>query len=198
MAFSLAMTWSFFITTGVLAQFTNLPDVPPGVFNVSSRLEIHHTNLSSAWGALTDFPLYPTWNPFVRSSIVVSPANITLPNQRPVENTQLILRVQIPPLPLPVNEYTPDDPLNTQVSYENVTHVQPELGRLAWAFYFKEILDAERWQALSDLGGGRVLYESCEVYRGPLAELLRTTSGEGLQKAFDAQAQGLKLLLEGS
>ena len=49
----------------VSAEFTNLPDVPPGVFNVSARLEIATTK-QAIWDALTDFPNYAVWNPFVR------------------------------------------------------------------------------------------------------------------------------------
>ncbi|KAJ4358386.1 uncharacterized protein N0V89_002968 [Didymosphaeria variabile] len=184
--------------TGVLAQYTNLPDVAPGVFNVSARIEIEHTNISAAWDVLTNFPDYPRWNPFVRSSIAVDAANISLPTQRPIENTQLILRVQIPALPLPVNEYTPDNPLATQFSYENVTHVQPELGRLAWEAYPNPLITAERWQALSvNKKNGRVLYESREVFSGPSAVLTQQLLGEKLQKSFNAQAQGLKTWLEG-
>jgi len=102
----------------------------------------------------------------VRAAIVVSPLNLTLPDQTPVEGKDLFLRVQIPPLPLPVNKDTPDNPLATQFSYEKITAVQPELGRLAWKFQpdVKVLLSAERWQAVSDLGNGMVLYESREVF----------------------------------
>jgi hypothetical protein len=183
--------------TGALAQYTNLPDVTPGVFNVSARIEIDHTNMTAAWDALTNFPDYPKWNPFVRSSIVVDAANISLPTQRPIENTQLILRVQLPALPLPVNEHSPEKLLNTQISYENVTHVQPQLGRLAWEYYPSPLIAAERWQALSVTENGRVLYESREVFSGLSAGLTQKLYQEKLQESFDAQAKGLKLWLEG-
>lgn len=194
----LAIHLGLLTATGTLAQFLNLPDVPAGVFNVSARILIKHTTVDAAWDALTDFPRYPTWNPFVRSSIAVnaSNGNATLPIQRPIENTQLILRVQIPPLPLPVDEHTPENPLNTQISYENVTHVQPELRRLAWIAWPNPLIQAERWQALTDLGRGRVVYESREVFDGPAAEYLRDTLKDALEQSFEAQAQGLKLLLE--
>ena len=130
----------------------------------------------------------------------MSPNNLTLPQQRPVENRRLFLRAQIPPLPLPVSAFTPDNVLHTQFAYENITHVQPELGRLAWEYAASpgELLAAERWQAVSDLGSGKVLYESREVFSGALAVVLRDLLGEDLQKGFDAQGQGLKLLLEGA
>ncbi|KAF2692010.1 hypothetical protein K458DRAFT_243751, partial [Lentithecium fluviatile CBS 122367] len=178
-----------------VSEYTNLPDVPPGVFNVSARTEIEST-VAAAWDALTNFPAYAEWNPFVRYAIMVSSANLTLPEQRPVENGRLFMRVQIPPLALPVDRDTPDDPRNIQFTYENVTHVQPELGRLAWEYQPDVLLQAERWQALSDLGNGTLLYESREVYLGALATFLQETMGEGLQEAFEGQANGLKLLLE--
>jgi hypothetical protein len=131
------------------------------------------------------------------AAIVLSPLNVSLPEQYPAENKRLYLRNQIPPLPLPVSASTPDNTLNTQLAYENITHVQPDLLRLAWAYYADDLLDAERWQAITDLGNGTVLYESREVFRGPLAPTLEALMKEGLQKGFDAQGEGLKLLLEG-
>jgi hypothetical protein len=130
--------------------------------------------------------------------MVVTPLNESLEEQYPVENRRLFLRTQTPPLPLPVNSDTPDNPLNTQVAYENITHVQPDLLRLAWAYAAAppDVLAGERWQAISDLGDGRVLYESREVFHGALATTLRDLYGASLQEAFEAQAQGLKLLLE--
>lgn len=133
----------------------------------------------------------------MRSAIVVSPLNLTLPEQYPLEGNQLFMRTQIPPLPLPVNKDTPDNPLAMQFAYENITHVQPELGRLAWKYIAPEVaLSSERWQAVSDLGNGVALYESREVFHGLLAPALKATLGESLQKGFDAQGVGLKMLLE--
>ncbi|KAF1841645.1 uncharacterized protein K460DRAFT_369663 [Cucurbitaria berberidis CBS 394.84] len=180
----------------VLCEYTNLPEVPQGVFNASTRVEIHSTTTAAVWNALTNFPGYADWNPFVRAAIVVSPLNLTLPEQYPVEGKRLFLRTQIPPLPLPVNKDTPDNLLNTQFAYERITHVQPDLGRLAWEYATDTLIQAERWQAVSDLGNGVVLYESREVFNGLLASVLQKTLGESLQKGFDDQGRGLKLFLE--
>jgi hypothetical protein len=89
--------------------------------------------------------------------------------------------------------------LNTQLSYENVTHVQPELGRLAWEYLATpgQLLASERWQGVTDLGNGKTLYESREVFSGALAYVLEGTLGKSLQEGFDKQGQGLRLLLEG-
>lgn len=184
----------------VCSQFTNLPPAPEGgVFSASTRIEIHST-AAAAYQALIDFRNYADWNPFVRAAIVVSPLNLTLPEQYPVEGKNLFLRVQIPPLPFPVDANTPDNPAATQFSYEKITAVQPDLGRLAWRFEpdTPGVLQAERWQAVSDLGNGVVLYESREVFRGLGAAAIKATMGENLQKGFDAQGVALKMLLEGS
>lgn len=54
------------LTTEALGQFVNLPDAAPGVFNVSTRLELR-TTTRAVWDVLTNFPAYAEWNPFVRS-----------------------------------------------------------------------------------------------------------------------------------
>ena len=180
---------------GICCTFTNLPDVAPGVFNVTTRIEIRSTK-HAAWKALTDFTRYPEWNPFVRASIMIAPDNSTLRNQYPVEGKGLFLRTQIPPLPMPVNKDTPDVAANTQYSYETVTHVQRRQGRLAWECSGCTDIEAERWSAVSDIGRGKVLYESREVFSGPLAEYLKEQLAGALQAGFDAQGKALKVLLE--
>lgn len=187
------------VSSSVPADYTNLPSVRPGVFNAQTRIHLT-TTVPAVWSALTNFPLYPTWNPFVRSAVVAIPLNSTVPPQYPVEGYHLFLRTQIPALPLPVDETTPDNPLHTQFASENITHVQEELGRLAWAYMAGVVnlaLQAERWQAVSDLGNGTVLYESREEFYGPAAVALKALMGKALQESFDAQGLGLKLLLEG-
>ncbi|KAI4929563.1 uncharacterized protein J4E92_005228 [Alternaria infectoria] len=176
------------------SEYTNLPAVAPGVFNATARIEIKST-VPAAWDVLTDFANYAAWNPFVRYALTTSAkGNITLPDQRPVEGNFLFFRVQIPALPLPVNKDTPDNLLNTQLSAERITHVQPELGRLAWDYLGELAISSTRWQALSDIGNGTVLYESIEVFHGLFAGVLKDTLGESLQQSFEAQAEGLKSL----
>jgi hypothetical protein len=178
-----------------LGTYTNLPDVEPGVFNVSIRTTIRST-VPAAWDALTDFPSYPDWNPFVRSSTVVSFSNITLPEQYPVEGKYLWLRTQIPALPLPVDKDTSGVLMNTQFALEKIVAVQPELGRLAWKYATDTLIQAVRWQAVSDIGDGMVLYESREVFSGLAAGVLKSLMVDKLQASFEAQGEGLKLWLE--
>ena len=189
------LLWLYLHVTIAISEYTNLPPVPPGLFEVNTRIEIN-TTLSAAYNTLCDFPNYASWNPFVRYAVVTSLDNITLPDQRPTEGNLLFMRVQNPSLPLPVDRNTPDNPVNKQFTLERITHVQPELGRLAWLYLPEQLLTAERWQAISDLGDGRVLYEAREAFSGPLAQLLKDTVGKGLQESFDGQGEGLKLWLE--
>lgn len=44
---------------------SNLPDVHPGIFNVSTRIIIN-APLPAVRDVLLDFPAYPVWNPFIR------------------------------------------------------------------------------------------------------------------------------------
>jgi hypothetical protein len=179
-------------------DYTNLPPpTSPGIFTASTRILISNSSVSAAWSALTNFPAYSTWNPFVRSAIVVSPSNLTLPDQYPAVGLNLFLRTQIPALPLPVSAKTPDNPLATQFAYEEITAVDREQGRLAWKYAADALVQAERWQAVSDAGDGRVLYESREVFDGALAGVLKATLGKQLQSSFEAQGEGLRRLLEG-
>jgi hypothetical protein len=202
-AFSMAIAsilsvllWLSLHITITISEYTNLLDVPPGLFEVSTRIEINTTR-ASAYDTLCDFPNYSAWNPFVRYAVVTSPSNITLPDQRPIEGALLFMRVQNPPLPLPVDKNTVDNPLNTQVTLERITHVEPQLGRLAWVYLPEQVLTAERWQAVSDMGDGTVLYEAREVFSGPAAQTLKDTVGKSLQESFDGQGKGLKMWLEG-
>ncbi|KAF7974368.1 hypothetical protein HWV62_21132 [Athelia sp. TMB] len=218
--FSMLMTMSAVVWASIVEAQTNLPPVASGVFNASTRIEIN-APIDVAWQALLDFPSYPNWNPFgklyeicksgsvahrgqVRSQVVTDDLYVPLKDQTPKENLRLIIQVQIPPLTPPVTSSTPPNPLNSQVSLENITHVQPSLYRVAWkqSDIPQLALTSERWSALSVMqcsGGTNVtLYESREVYDGPLAYAVEGLYGNGLQEGFTAQGVAFKALLEGS
>lgn len=116
-----------------------------------------------------------------------------------LENQRLTLTVQIPPLPLPVDKNTPSNPFHSQISFENITALQPDQYRMAWRqlMFPDAILSAERWSALSAVGT-QTLYESREGYGGALAGILKTLYLDGLQEAFEAQGVALKSRVEGS
>lgn len=69
---------------------------------------------------------------------------------------------------------------------------------MAWADALipDDQLSAERWSAFSEVNGS-TLYESREVYKGSLASTVQALYGKGLQEAFEAQAQALKIYVEG-
>jgi hypothetical protein len=71
------LLWLYSHVTIVISEYTNPPPVPPGLFEVSTRIEINAT-LTAAYNTLCDFPYYASWNPFVRYAVVTSPDNITL------------------------------------------------------------------------------------------------------------------------
>jgi hypothetical protein len=134
--------------------------------------------------------------------VLTDAAFVPLPTdeQTVAENKRAIFVVQIPPLAGPISAGTP---LDTQVSLENVTHLEPALRRVAWAYAAVPALaiSAERWSAVSVIAdgpqAGLALYESREVYAGALAPAVEALYGTGLQEAYDAQAAALKQLLEG-
>jgi hypothetical protein len=205
-----------------LTNQTNLPPATPGVFASSARAAIA-ADADAVFAAVLDFAAYPDWNPFVRcvrasvsracgsrvracsSAVLADAAFVPLPadEQTVAENKRAIFVVQIPPLAGPISAGTPPDPLNTQVSLENVTHLEPAARRVAWAYAAVPALaiSAERWSAVSVIAdgpqAGLALYESREVYAGALAPAVEALYGTGLQEAYDAQAAALKQLLEG-
>jgi hypothetical protein len=114
------------------------------------------------------------------------------------EGAYATFSVQIPPLPLPVSSTTPDVWLNTQSSKEKITHVQPDIYRVAWkAMLFPDwFMSSERWTGISMAANGMAVYESREVFYGPGASLLKALYEKSLGESFEAQGKGLKLYLE--
>lgn len=112
-----------------------------------------------------------------------------------------MINSQVPPLSPPVNASSPSNPLHSTTSYENITVLDTELHRTAWKLVIElpgqELLNATHWQAFTDLGGGKVLYESLEIYYAPLSWVLDLLWAEDLQKGFDAQAEALRERVEG-
>ncbi|KAK1227864.1 hypothetical protein PQX77_009107 [Marasmius sp. AFHP31] len=184
---------------------SHLPPVPPGVFNASARILID-APIQKVWDTLLDFPSYPDWNPFVltkmnRSQVVVDDLDIPLEDQTPREGRSILIKSVIPPLEGPVDASTPSDPERTQITRETITHVNtPERFQTAWKNQSPpEVLDAERWSAVSEVvldSRTWALYESREVFRGEMAPIVEESVGEGLQKAFEAQATALKARAE--
>ncbi|KAI0754916.1 hypothetical protein C8Q80DRAFT_1117465 [Daedaleopsis nitida] len=186
----LAITLTLAATCGVAySQTSNLPPPEPGAFEAASSITIN-APIEDVWHALLDFPSYPDWNPFVRSQKLADSLFIPLADQStPHAGDRLIISVQTPPLPAPVNASTAPNPLHTQFSFENITFLEgAPVFRAAWQQIMIPdfLVNATRWQALSTLPNGSTFYEARE---GLL--------GVGLQEGFDAQAAAFKVRVEG-
>ncbi|KAF8995488.1 hypothetical protein BDQ17DRAFT_1250571 [Cyathus striatus] len=186
------------LVTRVVGQTSNLPALPDGVFSAQASVIID-APLEKVWEAILDFPSYPNWNPFARSMTVANSWWIPIDDQTPQENKRVIIRAQIPPLPLPVDENTPDNALHTQLSFENITTIDTANHRTAWRALMlpQALLDAERWQAVSILEDGKTFYESKEVFYAPVAYVVDALFSQGIQQGFDSQATALKEWVEG-
>ncbi|KAG6837811.1 hypothetical protein H0H93_016179 [Arthromyces matolae] len=200
----------------VAAQTSNLPYIAPGIFQAAANISID-APLLTVWNVILDFPAYPDWNPFVRSvalwlelgdisdvqnrsQVVADALGVRTADQTPGENRRLWIQAQIPPLPSPVNSDTPSNPLHSELSFENITHIDTSTRRIAWRTIMlpQPLLDAERWQALSTTDDGKTFYESVEVYRGPVSYVVDLAFAQGLQEGFEAQAAALKDRTENS
>jgi hypothetical protein len=82
----------------------------------------------------------------------------------------------------------------TTHSDEIVTELDPVGHRVAWRFIppIHGALNAERWQQLTEMDNGKTRYETKEVFRGPLAYIVRWVMRSKLESAFDAFAKSLK------
>ncbi len=113
-----------------------------------------------------------------------------LPDQTPVEGAYLVMKVHIPP--------SLDDSIPTISAFEQITHVQPDLHRVAWKSLLPSwLVKAERWQAVSATEDGKTLYESREIFAGSGAYAIKLFISGDLEKSFVAQAEGLKAYVEG-
>lgn len=130
------------------------------------------------------------------SQIVASDLLVPLPDQTPHENLRLFITAQLPPLDPPVNSSTPGNPLNYQMTLENITHIDHGNYRAAWAILAPALLlSAERWSALS-VFNNQTYYESREVYDGAAAGAVQLLYENALSLGFQAQADALKVRAE--
>ncbi|KII96171.1 hypothetical protein PLICRDRAFT_35108 [Plicaturopsis crispa FD-325 SS-3] len=190
--------FTFAVLVGAAVAQTNLPPLKPGVFNVSTRAEID-ASPDAAWAVAMNFSDYPNWNPFVRSQIICDEFFIPLKDQTPAANRRLLISIQAPPLPLPVNASTVPNLLNSQVSFENITYLDNDQKRGAWSQIFLPdiALKTDRWTAVSaGAGGNGSIYESILVFYGPLAPVVQGLFQTGLQEGFDAMGVAMKQKLE--
>ncbi|KAH9920863.1 uncharacterized protein BXZ73DRAFT_52039 [Epithele typhae] len=166
------------------AATTNLPpQTYEGVFTMAVSCDID-APIETVWDILTDFPKYG------ECQQITDAARRPLADQTPAAGQHLLMHVHILP--------TLDDArAKRTATFERILACDPAARRLAWAVLLPAwFLRAERWQALSALGGG-TRYESREVFAGPGAYLIRMMMRRGLQESFDAMADALKARAEG-
>jgi len=137
--------------------------------NIQTEIEIDAAP-SRVWGILTDFPTYPSWNPFITSI-----------EGRLVEGERIT--VQIAP------------PGQGQMTFKPVLLVVKAERELRWrgtlgAGY---LFSGEHAFAIESLPGGRARFTQSETFTGLLAPLLM--SGARLQattEGFEAMNEALK------
>ena len=81
-----------------------------------------------------------------------------------------------------------------QSAYVVCTGIDRENHRVSWATagFLRFFLFAQRWQTLTDLGDGRVKYETIEVFNGFFAYLVKWFAGRNLVLGARAMAESLK------
>jgi len=148
------------------------------------------------WDVLLDFESYGEWNPFVRAQRLVDASGAPPASKEPAEGLYIdIGRVHIPP--------TFEEPglMGKSTVYVQITVVDKEHYRVAWetaGWVPAWLLHSERWQTLEELPDGRTKYESLEVFKGPVAYLIKLLVGPGLIQGFQAMADTLKQRAEAS
>ncbi|KAJ8583912.1 hypothetical protein M405DRAFT_747879 [Rhizopogon salebrosus TDB-379] len=164
--------------------------VPPlssnGVFSVSASSLINAPR-EVVWEVLMDWKSYKEWNPFVRDQRITDARKNHLPDETPREGCHLHIHpVNIPP--------SFGDKWFPSSAFERITALDHENYRTAWVNIDMPhwLLNAERWQVLVEVEGGRTRYETIEVFGGLLAYLIKIFVGNGLKKGFIAMAEGLK------
>ncbi|KAH8989978.1 hypothetical protein EDB92DRAFT_1946955 [Lactarius akahatsu] len=165
--------------------------VPPlatsSVFIIRSSIAISASK-QKVWDILLDFPSYGEWNPFMRTTELISEEDKKPPpSQIAAPGLRVRLRVNIPP--------TMDDiGKKATVTEEILTHVDSDTFRFAWhlATPARWLITAERWQVVRDDGPGVVVYEAWEFFGGLAGYLIRFFMAAKLQTAFDAMSHALK------
>lgn len=106
------------------------------------------------------------------------------PSQTVQEGSLMYLTVHLPPSLEPRRS-----PGTTRLV---VTLFDPEAHRVAWRTRMPTwLMVSDRWQWLT-VEDGKTKYETVEVFRGPLAYLVKWFVGANLRLGFQAMADGLK------
>ena len=121
------------------------------------------------WSVLTDVASYPSWNPFTVD------VKTTFELGTPVE-------MQVVLFPWWKRK---------QVEYVSGFHPKHELS---WAVTMGApwLVTADRYQRLTDLGGGRTRYETADVFTGAGVPVVFALMGRAMKRGFEGVAAGLK------
>lgn len=121
------------------------------------------------WSVLTDLASYPEWNPFTVS------VDTTFELGAPVD-MQVVLF-----------------PWWTRHQVEYISGFHPG-HEVSWAVTMGApwLVTADRYQRLTDLGGGRTRYETADVFTGAGVPVVFALMGRSMRKGFEGVAAGLK------
>lgn len=135
---------------------------------VRTEIEIRATP-EAVWEALTDFPRYPDWNPFLPRA-----------EGKAVEGTVLDVRIEPPGL----------KPCNQRLK---VLEVLP-LRRLRWLghWWLPGMMDGDHVFKIEHLEPTRVQLVQAETFRGILTPFLAPWLKRNLPAGFEAMNQALK------
>ncbi len=123
--------------------------------------------------------------PISRDMIIVSVTKEKEQDQTPAPGRHLRMACHIPP--------TMKEKRNVQRPFEMITCIDEGNHRAAWANkdYPSWLFRAERWQALSFVDG-KTVYETREVFAGPLAYFVKWFLARSLRRSFEEMAESLK------
>ncbi|GJJ15131.1 hypothetical protein Clacol_009406 [Clathrus columnatus] len=180
-------------------NLATLPDPLSSVTHVTCEATID-APIDSIWKTILDFPSYTSWNPFVRSQILMD-SNWKSPlenqHQTPTVGSNILMRVHNPPA---VDMMDPSEVKTT--SKLVLTFIDEEAKVVVWdqASYPSWFLKSRRWQSLTEIqledGKKIVKYFSVETFNGIGAWVIKWIYLERLKKAMNGVSEGLKNYLE--
>jgi hypothetical protein len=129
--------------------------------------------LEKVWHTLIDVVNYPRWNPFTPR----------------VETTFVV--------GTPATLYVTMNERQRRVEHETISAFEPQRA-FAWASMMGApfILNANRWQVVEALDGGRTQYQTYETFDGLLVPLVMALYRRDIQRGFEAVGAALKHYLE--
>jgi len=139
---------------------------------IKTKIEIN-APIEKVWDVLTDFDLYPEWNPFVRKI----KGDLS-------EGSCLQVFLEAP---------------EGKAMVFNPTVVKIEPGRqLVWLdrVLFPGLFDGEHYFVINPLTRGYVTFCHCEIFSGLLSKLILKLIGQSTEAGFHAMNRALKQRVE--